>query len=330
MKVSIIVPVYNVENYLSKCLDSLVNQTLQDVEILVINDGSTDDSQQIINTFQEKYPTKIMGFQKQNGGLSDARNFGIERAVGEYIGFVDGDDYVGSTMYEEMYHLAKKHNADMVICNLQKVNENGNKGQKLHQLPNFLECFSTTEGINAFAELGYFACNKIFRKELFNQKRFKRGIHFEDIELIPKLFLDSQRIAHTQNFHYFYLERQGSISKQHGIKGLDLLKAVESVQEYFLQSPYKREDKALRGFLILQGIYSFLAFMAFAKDKAIYQILENNLQKFIRKNDIQRKEILGYSRFGQNYLLSLPIKKILYYLLYFLGQKRLIRIILNR
>lgn len=108
IKVSVIVPVYNVEKYLKKCLSSLVNQTLPEIEILVINDGSQDDSQSIINDFQQKFPLKIKSFVKENGGLSDARNYGLDQATGEFIGFVDSDDEVSETMFEEMYQLAKK------------------------------------------------------------------------------------------------------------------------------------------------------------------------------------------------------------------------------
>ncbi len=106
-KVSVIVPVYNVENYITKCLESLVSQTLQDMEIIIVNDGSSDNSQQIIDNFVKKYPEKIKAFIKDNGGLSDARNFGIDRAIGEFIGFVDSDDYVTPTMFEQMYLLGK-------------------------------------------------------------------------------------------------------------------------------------------------------------------------------------------------------------------------------
>ena len=121
MKISVIVPVYNVENYLEKCLYSLVNQTLQEIEILVINDGSKDNSQKIIEFFQSKFPQKIKTFAKENGGLSDARNFGIDRATGEFLAFVDSDDYVSENMFLEMYDLAIKNEAELVICNLQKV-----------------------------------------------------------------------------------------------------------------------------------------------------------------------------------------------------------------
>lgn len=128
--VSIIVPVYNVENYLAKCLDSLISQSLPDIEILVVNDGSKDRSGLIIEEYAAKFPEKIKAFTKENGGLSDARNFGLDKAQGEYIGFVDSDDYVTETMFEEMLQLAEKHQAKMVICNIQKVDQNGEVTQK--------------------------------------------------------------------------------------------------------------------------------------------------------------------------------------------------------
>ena len=116
VKVSIIVPFYNVEKYIKKCLETLVNQTLQEIEILLVNDGSKDNSEQIAKEYCEKYPEKIIYLEKENGGLSDARNYAIPQAKGEYIAFLDSDDYVELDMYEKMYKLAKEDNSDMVEC----------------------------------------------------------------------------------------------------------------------------------------------------------------------------------------------------------------------
>ena len=116
VKVSVIVPVYNVEKYIRKCMESLVNQTLKEIEIIVVNDGTKDNSMNIVKEFKEKYPDKIVCLEKENGGLSDARNFAIPFAKGEYIAFLDSDDYVEKNMYEDMYELAKKENSDMVEC----------------------------------------------------------------------------------------------------------------------------------------------------------------------------------------------------------------------
>ena len=115
-KLSLIIPVYNVENYIEKCLDSVVNQTIDDMEIIIVNDGSKDKSKEKINKYLQKYKEKIKYLEKENGGLSSARNFGIPHATGEYIAFLDSDDYVEPKMYEEMYNLAKKEDADMVEC----------------------------------------------------------------------------------------------------------------------------------------------------------------------------------------------------------------------
>lgn len=325
VKISIIVPVYNVEKYLRKCLDSLLNQRLEEIEILVIDDGSTDSSAAIMKEFQEQFPLKIKSFTKENGGLSDARNFGLDRVNGEFIGFVDSDDFVSEEMFEEMYALAKKHNAEMVICNLQKVDEEGNITQKLTQIPNLPEKIDLRENFSLFSDISYFACNKIFKKELFLTKRFKVGIHFEDIQLIPQLVLASKTIAQTQKYHYQYLERLYSISKTHTEKGLDILRAVEEVKVAFENSKYAEQKIGWKNFLILEGVYTFLAYLAFVKEEVRHREMCGELKKFIKKNEITLVEILTYKRFGRNYLLSLPLRKKLYYLLFFAKQEKLLR-----
>lgn len=324
-RISIIVPVYNVENYLTKCLDSLVNQSYQNIEILVVDDGSKDHSGKIIKEYAEKYPVKIKAFTKENGGLSDARNFGLDRATGDFIGFVDSDDYVTKTMFEEMILLAEKHQAEMVICNIQKVDENGQVTQKLTQIPNMSEKIKLEDHFSVFSDISYFACNKLFKKELFNHKRFKKGAHFEDIQLIPQLLLECETIAQTQNFHYQYLERTDSITKTHTEKGLDILKAVEDVESVFEESRYIHKRKELKHFQIFEGVYSFLAYLAFVKDEQAFYSMSDKLSVFIRERQIKIQDILNYSRFGTNYLLSLPVKKKIFYLLFFAGQKKLIR-----
>jgi len=324
-KISVIVPVYNVENYLAKCLDSLVNQTYQNIEILVINDGSTDDSEKIIQQYVLKFPDKIRAFDKENGGLSDARNFGIDNATGDYLGFVDSDDYVTETILEEMLNLAEKHKAEMVICNIQKVDEYGNVTQKLTQIPNMPEKIDLENNFSVFSDLSYFACNKLFKKELFAEKRFKKGVHFEDIQLIPQILLECKILAQTQNYHYQYLERTDSISKSHTEKGLDILKAVEDVENVFHKSTYSNKKKELKNFQILEGVYTFLAYLAFVKNEAVFYTMSHHLTVFMKERNIKFKDILIYSRFDKNYILSLPLKKMMFYLLYFSGQKKLLR-----
>lgn len=324
-KVSVIVPVYNVENYLTKCLGSLVRQSLSDIEIIVVNDGSKDNSEKIIKEFAHKYPDKIKAFTKENGGLSDARNFGIDKATGDYIGFVDSDDYVTETMFEEMFRLAENHQAKMVICNIQKVDEKGRIVRKLTQLPDMPEKIELDKHFSVFSDISYFACNKLFKKELFNQRRFKKGVHFEDIQLIPQLLLECETIAQTQNYHYQYLERSDSITKTHTEKGLDMLKAVADVEKVFKESQYSRKKEELKNFQIFEGVYSFLAYLAFVKEEKKFYNMSDQLNVFMKERQIKIQDILLYSRFGKNYILSLPLKKKIFYLLFFAGQKKLIR-----
>ena len=328
-QVSVIVPVYNVEKYLDQCLHSLVHQQLKSLEIIVVNDGSTDQSQAIIDAYSEQYPHVIKAFTKENGGLSDARNFGLSQAQGSYIGFVDSDDYVSDNMFQEMFELGAQSNADVVICNLQKVDEKGHVLQKLTQIPHLPQVFLLEENMAVFSDISYFACNKLFKKELFATNRFKKGVHFEDIQLIPQLFLESRVIAQTQSFHYQYLERADSISKTHTVKGLDILKAVDEVTKIFEQSSYKQYLYSLKNFQILEGVYSYLAYLAFVKEEGVYIEMSLALKRFMKENNINRKEILSYSRFGQNYLLSLPFRKKMYYLLFFFHQERLLRKIIK-
>lgn len=133
MKVSVIVPVYNVEEYLTKCLDSLVHQTLEDIEIILINDGSTDRSQAILDRYKKKYPEKIRVFYKENGGQGSARNIGIREASGDYIGFVDSDDYVTLDMFEKLYAAAIREDADLVTCNYYYIDDRGQRKINLYK-----------------------------------------------------------------------------------------------------------------------------------------------------------------------------------------------------
>jgi len=314
MKISVIVPVYNTSDYLVKCLDSLVNQTLDELEIIVVNDGSTDNSQEIIDDYASQY-SNIKAFQKPNGGLSDARNFGIEKAKGEFIGFVDSDDFVDEKMFEIMYGLAKKHDSEIVFCDLEKVNENGEAFRDLPQSPQLPEKINLEEDFTIFGEMSCFACNKIFKSELFEQDKFIRGIHFEDIELIPKLILKSKVIAKINEPFYKYFERQNSITRSHTEKGLDMFTAVENVKNAFEQSEYSHYKNELERFLILQAFYSFVAYTAYVKDNSLKKTMLDQLSAKMNSFGINKLKILKYRRFGRNYFFSLPPKKQIYYLL---------------
>jgi glycosyltransferase involved in cell wall biosynthesis len=320
MKVSVIVPVYNTAQYLRKCLNSLVNQTLTDMEFIVVNDGSPDNSQEIIDEFTSKY-SKIKGFIKPNGGLSDARNFGIEHASGEFIGFVDSDDYVSADMFERMYQKAMEHTADIVFCDLEKVNERGEAFRDLPQSPQLPERIELEKDFTIFGEMACFACNKLFKKELFQELRFRKGIHFEDIELIPQLLLKSKIIAKINEPFYKYFERQDSITKTHTQKGYDMFLAVKNVKEAFDASPYSKFQEDFNRFFMFQGYYSYLAYVAFVQDKKLKGEMLEELKRQMMHYKLSKSRIFNYRRFARNYLFSLPLKKQIFYLLSFIDLK---------
>ena len=172
-KVSIIVPVYNVEAYLAKCLDSLVNQTLDDIEIILKNENvenKEDNSKKIIDKYLKKYPDKIKYIEKENGGQGSARNIGLLNASGKYIGYVDSDDYVNVEMYEKMYNKAKQTDADIVMCSHTIVYEDSGK-EEVEKL--FLKtdndkanCFFNNAGV----------CNKLYKKELLKGFEFRSKV----------------------------------------------------------------------------------------------------------------------------------------------------------
>lgn len=324
-KISVIVPVYNTAQYLSKCLDSILNQTLKDIEVIIVNDGSKDNSQEIIDSYK-KNDSRIISISKENGGLSDARNVGIDSAKGEYIAFIDSDDYIDLTMFEKMYNLCQKNQSEIVFCDLVKVDENGTEFRDLPQSPQLPEKIILKDDLTIFGEMSCFACNKIFKKSLFDKHRFKKAIHFEDIELIPKLVLDSTIISKINEPFYKYFERQDSITKTHTNKGLDMFVALEEVTNYFNKSIYYNNQTELKRFQIIQGYYSYLAYVAYVKDNVLKSEMIEKLIQFLKYNQIKNSEIKKYKRFEENYLSSLPFKKKIFYGISLLNLKLLTKI----
>ena len=238
-KLSVIVPVFNTEKYLEKCLLSLVEQTLDDIEVIVVNDGSTDNSDKIIQAFYMKYPTKIIPLSKPNGGLSDARNFGIQRANGDYIGFVDSDDYIDKSMYEEMYKLAVQDDADFVECDFSWDFTNSLKkdiGTKYKTIQDY------------FTHGRVMACNKIYKTSLIKTQNifFPKGLLYEDIEFFYKLVPHIKNSSYINQSFYHYVQRDNSIINSNGEKTNDIFIILANIVDYYKkQSFYTNYEKYL-------------------------------------------------------------------------------------
>ena len=313
IKVSIIVPVYNVEKYLSKCLDSLINQTLKDIEIIVINDGSPDNSQEIIDIYQKKYPKLIKSYIKANGGLGDARNFGLKYAKGDYIAYVDSDDWVEPDMYEKLYKKAIADNADIVVCGYNVYNE---KNEKLKEEKSYNERISDNKKMQIF--LGdNSAWNKIYKKEIIvnNNIKFRSNIWYEDIDFKINILLSCKKISIIDNKLYNYLIRQGSIMNNSKVeKNLDILLAFDNILKIC------KEKKKLKRYFNEIEFLAILHILIFPITRIIAAESVDNVTK---EKIIQKLYKYFYSKFP-NYKSNKYLKKLSF------GQKIIYQLILYK
>ena len=226
-KISIIVPVYNVEDYIKECLDSLVAQTCKDVEIVIVDDGSKDGSIVICEEYAKKY-SNIRIYQKENGGLSDARNYGIKVADAEYLMFVDSDDTLTPDACEVLLKVIEEQNADISIGELYREGPN--------KIGTEVKMYEPTEALAEILRETSFstsACGKLFRKELFEKVEFPKGMLFEDFGTVYKLFFEAERIAYIPHDLYFYRVRENSITTQRfTTRKMDLFKIADEIDAY--------------------------------------------------------------------------------------------------
>lgn len=212
-KISIIVPIYNVENYLPSCIDSILKQTYENLEIILVDDGSPDNCPTICDKY-EKSDDRIRVIHQKNKGLSGARNTGIENAQGEYLIFVDSDDTVEPTMVEDLYTYAEEHDCKIVACGRYYVFEDGERICKIADNENKTYSFADAmQEMNTFTLFDMSAWAKIYRKELFQEIRFPEGKLSEDYYIMYKLFDLAQSVGYVAKPLYNYLQRQSSISR---------------------------------------------------------------------------------------------------------------------
>ena len=233
--VSIIVPVYNVEKYLRQCIESLINQTYKNIEIILVDDGSTDNSGKICDEYSKK-DNRIKAIHKKNGGLSDARNYGIENAKGIYICFVDSDDYTDKKYIENLYHAIIENKADISICNFKLIFDNTKeKDCDIIQPTLINEEISNKEAVKLLFNpnsFGNYACNKMYKTELFKGVKYPKGFVMEDLGTTYKLFLKSKKIAIFNDKLYYYVQRKESIL-HNPTKKFKLDKYVLSKKRYY-------------------------------------------------------------------------------------------------
>ena len=256
-KVSIIMPIYNVEEYLDRSIGSLLNQTLKDIEIILIDDGSTDKSLEIVKHYAESNSDRIKYISVENGGAAKARNLGLSIAEGEYIGFVDSDDFVDATMFEKMYNLAKSDDAEIVTCGYNRIDYNDIQQRDIKSIACFgKNVFQAPELISNNVP---YIWNKIFKHSLITET----GIHFEenlrifeDLVFTYKLFLNANRISRVCEPLYNYIfSRTNSLTYTFSEKRFDIFPAFDSLIGYYRQKGYLYHFEEELLFELMNHIY---------------------------------------------------------------------------
>ena len=253
VKVSVIIPVFNVEDYLEECLDSVVNQTFDDIEIICVNDGSTDNSLDILNNYSNK-DNRIKVFTQENKRQGAARNLGLNKSVGDYIYFIDSDDYLELNTIEMLYENAVLNNSDIVVSKIARFNDDSDKID--YSIPGFdFETQFKNVDFNDFTfnykDIKQYVLNrsfapwmKLFRKEflLENNLLFVENLAFEDVLFHVQTFLKAQSISFSPNFFYYYRNNPNSTMNT-SKNGSDIFKIIDLVEEYLVENNFMDEFK---------------------------------------------------------------------------------------
>lgn len=224
-EITVFVPAYNVEHFIERCLDSIVAQTYQNFEIVVVNDGSPDNSETVIKTYQKKEP-RLRYFYQENQGLGEARNHGIREAKGKFICFIDSDDFIEPTYLEELYGAIKREKADIAYCGMQRVTKDHKVVESIYQ---------TEEELWSFEQPS--ACNKLYRTELFRKFdiRFPIRTLYEDLATIPKLLMVSSKNVRVESCLYNYFVNEESITQTYNERVLEMKRVLKSLEDFILE-----------------------------------------------------------------------------------------------
>lgn len=297
--ISVIVPIYNVEKYLERCVNSILNQTYKNIEIILVNDGSPDQCLNICKKYKNT-DKRIKIIDKKNGGLSSARNAGLDIAQGEYISFIDSDDWIEMDFLEVLRTNLIKSDSDIAQCEFKKVYDNNIKNKDLENKTYNTEKISNIKALENLYNENYISTvvfwNKLYKKEIFTNLRFKEGIINEDEDLIYKVLYKSKSIINVKIKLYNYLIREDSIMGESiNYKKLDI---IEIMQERILF--FKSRKLELLEKLTLQAYFRILIDLG---SKIYYSDLGNKneiLYKIMSKIDSNKKTI---SKFSDNNIL---------------------------
>lgn len=295
-KISVIVPIYNVEKYLEKCINSLLSQTLEDIQIILVNDGSKDNSGNIAKEYEKNNKDRVIYVEKENGGLSDARNYGLKYATGDFIAFLDSDDYIEKNAYEKMYNKAIEENADYVECDFLWEFPNKIRVDKQYPYKNKKEMLSFVRVV---------AWNKLIKRQLItdNNLEFPKGLRYEDVEFTYKLIPFINKFAYVDKPFIHYVQRKGSIANVQNERTAEIFTVLDNVIEFYKKNNiYEKYRDELEYNYARYLLCSSLKRMCKIKDKTIREKLLTESWKRLNSNFPNWKEnvILKTVNIGKN------------------------------
>jgi hypothetical protein len=313
IKVSVIIPVYNGEDYIKDCLDSVLNQTLKDIQIIIINDGSIDNTQSILEEYYSKYPDIIKIVNKENEGQGKARNIGIGLAQGEFITFVDADDTIEPNMLEKLYN----KDADVILCDYYELTADNKNIVKAIPIK--------TEDIKKdFIVSVAGPCNKLIRTSILNKNDLlflDTGI-YEDIAIIPLIVVYANKITYIEEPLYNYYIRQGSTMRQNSFNGklLSIYNALITLSNGFIQAESEEKYKDELEFIYIKhllyaGTGRFLEYKEGKKEvKRIVKIIKTKYPKW-RRNKYYKQQSKMFKLncnifYTNNLLIIMPFQKL--------------------
>ncbi len=307
-ELSVIVPIYNAGNNLKKCLESVLNQNIENIEILAIDDGSKDNSREIVKEYAKQNPEKITYYEKENTGVADTRNFGISKAKGKYILFIDADDYIKQELINELKEYIKQ-DIDIIKFKLERVNENEDILEKVDGA-----VFNKCDGQTAFNMLCFTdvlldsPCIYAFKKELFeaNNLKFKVNTEHEDFGLIPFVILKAKSVVSLNTYGYCYLQTNGSITRNE-----DYQKTLKKIDDTLLHYDnmlefISNEDLTITTKKNLKTYYTNAIILKLKELKK--QDLDIYIKKINKRKMIDNIQVNNIKQFVKKMILKINVK----------------------
>ena len=310
IKVSVVIPVYNVEKFLPKCLNSVMAQSYENLEILVVDDGSSDRSGVICDEYGEK-DARITVFHKENGGLSDARNYALDYVSGAYVTFIDSDDYVDERFIETLLDNAISNNAEISICNYKTVEEDDEQND--FDKINKIRIFSEEESMQQILYGEYImqfsvAWGKLYKSEIFSDLRYPKGRKFEDVAIAHLCYNQIRQSVYSDAQLYFYLHRKGSIKNSGRFKDADVIKSAFDRLIFFKEYNRGRYYTEAKKQYMTAQIGTYARFAETTNElKAARKNIYEGFKTFYKEN---KGDVFGLNSFSMRCLLFLVAPKL--------------------